>query len=246
MKKTIFIILCVISLGYCTWAYGVEFYPFSGNLPSLKGDTPLNSPLNTIYTHWDNGFKRKIVHQNKYNPHIVNAARRWDKADVLIIKSMLAQESSFTAKPKNRHGYKGIAQLGRKEARLAGLSVTKNNDERLDPERAIEACVTIMRNKAERLNKTVFKKYGTPKGDEYWKFIAAAYNAGEGTVARAIRIAYGNSKPDSVVFKDLLQKKNTSKYDSALYKAIPKHWGKNRKYKEISEFAMHVVNRARQ
>jgi hypothetical protein len=42
-----------------------------------------------------------------------------------------------------------------------------------------------------------FSKYGTPQGDEYWKFVAAAYNGGEDAVTIAMKTAYTNAYKDA-------------------------------------------------
>jgi hypothetical protein len=200
----------------------------------------------SVYTSWKNGFGRKIGQQNKYNKHIEAALKKWEDADPLILKSLLIQESNFKSRHANRHGYAGLAQLGRREAKRAGLIVKGKIDERFIPERAIEGCVEVMAQKTRRLEKGVFMEYGIPAGDEYWKFVAAAYNAGEGTITRATRIAYGPKKPARVCFADLTASSTGNNEDSPLYKAMPGYWHKHRKFKEIKEFAENVVNRARQ
>jgi membrane-bound lytic murein transglycosylase MltF len=243
---------CLIYLIICNsllWAEDINLWgAFNSFFVNNKGEPGHNLILEgyVVHTRWQDGFGRKIIHQNKYNNHIEDAAQHWDKVDPLILKSILAQESSFRSYSKNRHGYVGIAQLGVKEAVSVGLKVGSRFDQRLDPQRAIIACVKVMEKKAVYLEKTVFKKYGQPQGDEYWKFIAAAYNAGEGTIAKAMRIAYKNKIPVCVRFDDLIISQSGLAADSALYKAIPYHWGKRRKFREIRNYASSVVLRARQ
>lgn len=224
-----------------------EFFDFEGikNAPIFKVmQTPSNDGL--LYTLWEDGLGRDVTLQNAYNIHIKRALRYWQEMDPFILKSMLIQESNMSKKARNCHGYAGIAQLGRHEARSAGLTVNYSIDERLIPHRAIEGCVQVAKIKAQALEKGVFKRYGRPKGDEYWKFIAAAYNAGEGTVSRAMRIAYGTSKPREVKFEDLITSASGNMYDTPLYKALSRRWHKKAKFREIKEFALHSVKRARQ
>ncbi len=110
-----------------------------------------------------------------------------------ILKSLLAQESAFNPTVINKYGYAGIAQFGKPAAREVGLSVGiagSSSDERLDPSKAIPGAARLLKIKAQRLESTAFARYGEPQGIEYWKFVTAAYNGGEGTVAVAMGHAY--------------------------------------------------------
>ena len=93
----------------------------------------------------------------------------------------------------NQYGYAGIAQFGRPAAREVGLQVGiagSNSDERLDPSKAIPGAARLLNIKAKRLGEIAFSRYGQPDGIEFWKFVTAAYNGGEGTVALAMGHAY--------------------------------------------------------
>lgn len=110
-----------------------------------------------------------------------------------ILKSLLAQESGFRSTVINKYGYAGIAQFGREAAREVGLQVGvagSRSDERLDPQKAIPAAARLLRLKAQRLSDIAFSRYGQPDGAEFWKFVLAAYNGGEGTIAVAMGHAY--------------------------------------------------------
>jgi soluble lytic murein transglycosylase-like protein len=110
-----------------------------------------------------------------------------------ILKGLLAQESNFNPKVINEYGYAGIAQFGRNEAREVGLRVGVAGtamDERLDPSKAIPGAARLLNAKARRLSELAFSRYGQPDGVEFWKFVLAAYNGGEGTVALAMGHAY--------------------------------------------------------
>ncbi|NJM54183.1 MAG: hypothetical protein HC846_12850 [Blastocatellia bacterium] len=48
----------------------------------------------------------------------------------------------------------------------------------------------LLNIKAQRLGEIAFSRYGQPDGVEFWKFVTAAYNGGEGTVALAMGNAY--------------------------------------------------------
>lgn len=110
-----------------------------------------------------------------------------------ILKSLLAQESGFDTDVINRFGYAGIAQFGREAAREVGLRVGlagTTTDERLDPHKAIPGAARLLNLKAQRLGAAAFSRYGQPDGVEFWKFVLAAYNGGEGTVTLAMGHAY--------------------------------------------------------
>ncbi|HEX8721621.1 MAG TPA: transglycosylase SLT domain-containing protein [Pyrinomonadaceae bacterium] len=110
-----------------------------------------------------------------------------------ILKSLLAQESNFDTDVINRWGYAGIAQFGREAAREVGLRVGAAGtagDERLDPQKAIPGAARLLNIKAQRLGASAFSRYGQPDGVEFWKFVLAAYNGGEGTVTLAMGHAY--------------------------------------------------------
>lgn len=200
---------------------------------------------NSLHTEWVQPYGRSIERQNNFNQAISSAVAEWEMMDPLILKSILAQESGLHPKKRNRHGYTGISQLGRREARSAGLR-TGQNDERYEPDKAIRACVKVLKKKSKYLHNRGFSKYGVPEADEYWKFVAAAYNAGEGTIARAMNLAYKGKRPNTIRFEDLLYSASGNYRDTPLYRALPSHFRKKSKYKEIREYAFHVVSRARQ
>lgn len=110
-----------------------------------------------------------------------------------ILKSLLAQESNFNPTVVNQYGYAGIAQFGRTAAREVGLQVGiagTLTDERLNPQKAIPAAARLLNIKAQRLATSAFSRYGQPDGAEFWKFVLAAYNGGEGCVTVAMGHAY--------------------------------------------------------
>ncbi|MDH3493253.1 MAG: lytic transglycosylase domain-containing protein [Acidobacteriota bacterium] len=128
-----------------------------------------------------------------YDDVIANATEWCPGLSPAILKSLLAQESAFNPTVINKYGYAGIAQFGRPAAREVGLNVGiagTRSDERLDPEKAIPGAARLLNIKAQRLTATAFARYGRPTGIEFWKFVTAAYNGGEGTVALAMGHAY--------------------------------------------------------
>ncbi|HEX2271407.1 MAG TPA: transglycosylase SLT domain-containing protein [Pyrinomonadaceae bacterium] len=144
------------------------------------------SPLNVDRTFGDSGRFDEVIFQSvQWCPGLSPA----------ILKSLLAQESNFNPTVINQYGYAGIAQFGRVAAREVGLHVGiagSETDERLNPYKAIPAAARLLNLKAQRLSELAFSRYGQPAGAEFWKFVLAAYNGGEGTVALAMGHAYRN------------------------------------------------------
>lgn len=129
----------------------------------------------------------------RYDNVIANAIEWCPGLSPAVLKSLLAQESKFHPTVINQYGYAGIAQFGRTAAREVGLQVGiagSKSDERLDPSKAIPGAARLLNIKAKRLGEIAFSRYGQPDGVEFWKFVTAAYNGGEGTVALAMGNAY--------------------------------------------------------
>lgn len=131
----------------------------------------------------------------RYDNTIANAVEWCPGLSPSVLKSLLAQESKFHPTVINSYGYAGIAQFGRTAAREVGLNVGiagSASDERLHPDKAIPGAARLLNIKAKRLGEMAFSRYGQPEGVEFWKFVTAAYNGGEGTVTVAMGHAYRN------------------------------------------------------
>jgi soluble lytic murein transglycosylase-like protein len=218
---------------------------FEPSVPAKTWDVQADV-ADEVHTAWKKSFGRNIGKQNRYNGIIRDSLRHWNRVDPLIVKSMMAQESGFAETKRNQYGYVGIMQIGPREAREVGLKTRGRIDERKIPLKAVPASVKLMKRKAKHLHAEAFVRYGLPKGDEYWKFVSAAYNAGEGTMAKAMELAYGNRRPMQVKFKDVLVSKNGDYRATPLYRALPNRWRTAAKYREVSEYAENVIRRARQ
>lgn len=245
MLKSIFLVIAVVTA--INSQYAVTRYNSidSSTISNTNLSQKMLSNSLDLNTKWVNGFDRRIDRQNRFNRDIKRALKHWEELDPLIFKSLIIQESELRTARKNRYGYAGIMQIGPREAKELGL-IKKNADQRYTPYYAIPAAVKLLKCKTAFLNITGFKKYGIPHGDEYWKFIVAAYNAGEGTIYKAMRIAYGNEIPKEVVFDDLLKTKTGNPWESPLVKAMPRRWRKVAKFKEIKTYVENIINRARQ
>ena len=227
----------------------------------------------TLETSWTLGFGRGLAGQNDYNDALRAAQLRCPDVDPLILKSILAQETGFreSAFARNPFGYAGVAQLGIAEAHEAGLHTgasqqrrrgqapvyDRAHDERFDPSKAVPAAAAILENKEHALKVGVtlrsgrqlpgYDLYGEPRGDDRWRFAAAAYNGGQGTILRALQHAYGDAPPSKVRWSDLVRSPTGNLRDSPLWLAI-RDVGMNPsvKFREISDYATNVVARARQ
>lgn len=92
--------------------------------------------------------------------------------DIAIGVALLENGGSETA--KSPAGALGVYQLMPGTARNLGLTVNRKTDDRLDPEKSIEAGITYLRSNYERF------------GD--WGLATWAYHAGEGNVTKALQI----------------------------------------------------------
>lgn len=182
-----------------------------------------------------------------------------------VLKSLLAQESNFRPTVINSYGYAGIAQFGRTAAREVGLNVGvagSASDERLNPNKAIPAAARLLNLKAKRLGEIAFSKYGQPSGAEFWKFVLAAYNGGEGTVALAMgnahRVGITKARSQGLVGADVVRyaRNYASSWenlkiggagDSPLGQAAARYFPTiaAQKYAEIGNYPTQIVGRVR-
>lgn len=179
-----------------------------------------------------------------------------------VLKSLLAQESNFRPTVINSYGYAGIAQFGRTAAREVGLQVGvagSSSDERLNPNKAIPAAARLLSLKAKRLGEIAFSKYGQPSGTEFWKFVLAAYNGGEGTVSLAMgnahRLGISKARSQGLVGEDVVRfaRNYASKWEnlkiggtgSPLGQAAARYFPTiaTQKYHEIGNYPTQIVNR---
>ena len=152
------------------------------------------------------------ISNNLYDDVIARSVEACPGLSPTVLKSLLAQESNFRPAVINNYGYAGIAQFGRSAAREVGLNVGiagSATDERLNPDKAIPAAARLLNIKAKRLGEIAFSKYGQPSGAEFWKFVLAAYNGGEGTVALAMgnahRLGVAKARSQGLVGADVVR-----------------------------------------
>ncbi len=160
-------------------------------------------------TNVDIWLKRETPHIRKA---LENASSYFDNKDVFTVNTLeaiYAQESSFGTLLKKR-GIKGAAgefHLKKATAERYGLTVSKDNDQRFDIDYASIASARYLKD----LDRFFSKE--TPLGGdkktipiinaaERKKFVLAAYNGGEGTIAKAQQLAQ-EAKKDPTNWNDV-------------------------------------------
>ena len=205
----------------------------------------------------------KGVSNNLYDEVIARSVEGCPGLSPKILKSLLAQESNFRPTVINSYGYAGIAQFGRPAAREVGLNVGvagSASDERLNPNKAIPGAARLLNIKAQRLGAIAFSKYGQPTGVNFWKFVLAAYNGGEGTVGLAMgnahRVGVAKARAQGLVGEDVVRfaRNYASNWEnlkiggtgSPLGQAAARYFPKiaTEKYHEIGNYPTQIVARA--
>ena len=133
-----------------------------------------------------------------------SASRYFDANDTLTVNTLEAvygRESSFGTMQGQRGvaGAAGHFRLQQPTAERYGLIVSKKNDQRFDIEYAASAAARYLKDLDTMFSKSTRLSEGkdtipVKNGLERKKFVLAAYNAGEGRIAGAQRLAEQNGK----------------------------------------------------
>lgn len=146
----------------------------------------------------DAWLERETGHVRKA---LENASRHFDGNDNLgvnTLEAVYARESSFGL-PK-KMGERGSAKpaghfhLSPATAKRYGLTVTKNNDQRFDIDYASSASARYLKDLHTFFSKDTTlvgdtKTVGIKNPSERKKFVLGAFNAGEGSIAKAQHLA---------------------------------------------------------
>ena len=215
--------------------------------------------LDYLYTSWGFGVK-----ENKYNASILKSVNTvWPHEnyplDPILLKSLLAAESSFNPTAVSPTGAAGIAQLTPDSAKRFGLTWTTVRD----PQYAIPAGVKVLAEKAQAiLNPGEYHKLlgvkpescayamnvanaydtlGAPDENQAWPLILAAYNGGGGTILRAMSTAWKRGL-DPRDWNNLVGDRRDPQ-NSPLYLACVDiyRWGAPGKYKEIADYPVRIM-----
>lgn len=147
----------------------------------------VNSPFDLIYNPHVKGFidlytirKRELVSRvmglsQLYYPMFEEI---FDKHNIpLELKHLAVIESALNPNARSKAGAVGLWQFMYPTGKMYGLNVTSYIDERSDVYKATEAAAEYL--------KTLYAMFGD------WQMVLAAYNAGPGTISKAIRRSGG-------------------------------------------------------
>lgn len=215
---------------------------------------PQNVQLGDMQTAWGYGPR-----ENQYNAAILKASQQhWPHQRVplhpLLFKSLVANESAFNPTAVSYTGATGLTQLTPDTMRRFGLNWSMSRD----PQHAVPAGVKVLAEKARvilepqnyckitglspercpyaQLVAEAYQKLGEPTPEQSWPLVLAAYNAGGGTILRAMAKAYKQGKDPrewSVLVGD-----PANWQVSPLYKACQEIFpnSASAKYREISAY----------
>jgi HEAT repeat protein len=145
-----------------------------------------------VRTRWRGTPAYNLRRQHLYDREIARAVLHFPGLHPKVLKALVFQESNFEPIAGNRFDCVGLAAFCRGAAAQEGLALAPrprdfDADERYRPAAALEAAVRHLRRKAQLLEEGPFRRYGAPRGNDYWAFVLAAYNGGHHQVAEAMR-----------------------------------------------------------
>lgn len=152
-------------------------------LAKLNSQSPFDLVYNSNVQSYINLYafrNRKSVERmlglsELYNPIFEEALDKYNLP--LEFKYLAVIESALNPTATSRAGARGLWQFMYTTGKMYGLEVTSYVDERCDPYLETEAACKLL--------KALYKMFGD------WQMVLAAYNAGPGTVTKAIRRAGG-------------------------------------------------------
>jgi membrane-bound lytic murein transglycosylase D len=156
--------------------------PDSPAVPSTGFSVGLDHPRVTFWisrltSSLKTGFEKTLNRKSEFDPMIsAKLDARGMPADLIYLAMI---ESDFNPKATSRVKAKGLWQFMASTARQFGLTVRGRTDERTNPAKATDAALAYLQQLKDR--------FGS------WYLAAAAYNAGPGTVSKALRKVTGKT-----------------------------------------------------
>src|SRR3989338_5211426 len=172
--------------------------------------TKQSSDVDTWLERETDHVRKALVRQRRIRLRRKSASRHFDGNDNLTVNTLeavYARESSFGLPEKM--GQRGSTepaghfQLHPDTAKRYGLTVTKNNDQRFNIDYASSASARYLKDLHTFFSKDTtligtIKTIGVKDFSERKKFVLGAFNAGEGSIAKAQRLAQKAGKNPQV------------------------------------------------
>jgi membrane-bound lytic murein transglycosylase D len=149
----------------------------SMDLPNLEHPR-VDSWIKRFTTDQRRSYATYLSRMTKYEPMISKKLAARDMPQGLIYLAMI--ESGFNPTAKSRVAATGLWQFMSATGREYGLKVSSKVDERKNPSRATDAALEYLADLHDR--------FGS------WYLAAAAYNTGQGRVARVMKQVTGKTK----------------------------------------------------
>lgn len=146
-------------------------------LPDIENPR-VESWIKRFTTDLRGSFATYLDRMTKYEPMIAQKLEKRDMPQGLIYLAMI--ESGFNPTAKSRVAATGLWQFMRPTAREYGLKVSGRTDERKNASRSTDAALEYLADLHDR--------FGS------WYLAAAAYNTGQGRVARIMKQVTGREK----------------------------------------------------
>ncbi len=161
--------------------------------PTLSLPLELNSRverwMERYLTDQRPAFERYLAREGLYSGMIKEALQRRGMPPELLY--LAAVESGFSPRAISRVSASGLWQFMGPTARAFGLRIDGWVDERRDPVRATEAALDYLQS--------LYDQFGS------WYLAAAAYNAGPGRVARAVRNHGGEDTAEGELYWEIVE-----------------------------------------
>lgn len=171
---------------------------------NLKELAKIYHYLNKLDSHTQVKFvrgRKEFFNYEKIEPHIIPAEEIFKRVgvDSSLARFILLIESPSNPSATSISGARGHFQLMPSVARKYGLVINKHRDDRLNFEKSAVAAAKLMKNycipQAEKIAESVGLNVDSSSKSHLWfrLLVLHVYNAGAGTVSKAVRI-YANEQ----------------------------------------------------